>query len=153
MTTATDIDLFFMQQALAQAVAARRAGEVPIGAVITKDGKLLASEHNRVIAQHDPSAHAEIMVLRAAARTLKNYRLVGTTLYVTLEPCAMCYTALVHARIARLVFAATDEQRGAVVGAIRLAEHLPFNHSFQVTGGVLAEQSSALLDDFFKARR
>lgn len=153
MTTAADSDVFFMKQALSQATAARAHGEVPIGAVIIKDDKLLASEHNRVITLHDPSAHAEIMVLRKAARVLKNYRLLGTTLYVTLEPCAMCYTAMIHARIARLVFGTVDKQRGAVAGAIQLSEQIHFNHRFQVTGGVLAEQSSALLTDFFKSRR
>lgn len=148
-----DTDVFFMEQALAQARLAQDHGEVPIGAVLTKRERLLASQHNQSIARHDSSAHAEMLVIREAGQLLKNYRLLGTTLYVTLEPCAMCFTAMIHARIERLVFGASDDKQGVVGGAIQLAEHGIFNHRLHVTRGVLEEQCASLLLDFFEARR
>ena len=148
-----EIDIAFMERALAQAKIAQSKGEVPIGAVLTLDNAVLAESHNSPIEMHDPSAHAEILVLRKAAKKLANYRLPNTTLYVTLEPCVMCFTAMVHARIERLVFGAVDPKQGSVGGAIDLRQASIFNHHFQVCGGVLEDRCSALLIDFFKHRR
>ena len=144
-----------MRIALAQAQAAARRGEVPVGAVIfdPATGQVIARAANAPVARHDPSAHAEIRVLRAAARKLANYRLTGLTLVVTLEPCAMCAGAISHARIGRLVFGAADPKGGAVVSGPRLFEQPTVHWRPEVTGGVLAEESAALLRDFFKARR
>lgn len=145
-------DLAFMQMALAEARAAGAAGEVPVGAVLVKDGALIARAHNRPIADQDPTAHAEIRVLRAAARSLGNYRLPDTTLYVTLEPCPMCVGAMLHARVARVVYAADDPKTGALGGAVDLlGAALP--HRFEVARGVLAEPCAELLRAFFRARR
>ena len=144
-----------MRIALAQAQAAARRGEVPVGAVIfdPATGQVIARAANAPVARHDPSAHAEIRVLRAAARKLAHYRLTGLTLVVTLEPCAMCAGAISHARIGRLVFGAADPKGGAVVSGPRLFEQPTVHWRPEVTGGVLAEESAALLRDFFKARR
>ena len=148
----TDSD--WMQQALAQAQIAARMDEVPVGAVLVDaDGKLLAAGHNQPISACDPSAHAEIITLRQAALKLGNYRLPGTTLYVTLEPCTMCVGALVHARVKRLVYAASEPRSGAIESAQRLFETGEYNHRPEIEGGLLAAESSALLTAFFKARR
>lgn len=153
MENSSEIDIAFMEQALAQATIAQSKGEVPIGAVLTRNGEVLAEKYNRAIATNDPSAHAEILVLREAAGRIANYRLPNTTLYVTLEPCTMCFTAMVHARIVRLVFGATDPKQGSVGGAVDLRQLSIFNHCFEVYGGVLADRCSALLVDFFKNKR
>ena len=148
-----EIDVVFMEQALEQAASAQNKGEVPVGAVLIRGDEVLAKGCNSPITMKDPSAHAEILVLRAAALRLSNYRLPNTTLYVTLEPCAMCFTAMVHARIERLVFGAADPKQGSVGGAVDLRELPIFNHRFEVSGGVLEERCGTLLLDFFKTRR
>ncbi len=129
-------------------------GEVPVGALVVREGEIISEGWNRPIGDHDPTAHAEIIALRSAGRQLKNYRLSGATLYVTLEPCPMCASAIIHARIARVVFGATDPKGGAAGSVFHL---LPsdqrFNHRVEVTGGVLAEECGDLLRAFFKARR
>jgi tRNA(adenine34) deaminase len=143
-----------MREALAQARIAAGRGEVPVGAVLVDAaGELLAAGHNQPIGACDPSAHAEIVTLRAAAQKLKNYRLPGTTLYVTLEPCTMCVGALVHARIKRLVYAATEPRTGAIESAQQLFETGDYNHYPEVESGVLAAESAEILTAFFKARR
>lgn len=142
-----------MRLALAQARLAAQRDEVPVGAVATLDGRVVARAHNRPIAAQDPTAHAEIEALRAAAAALGNYRLTGLTLYATLEPCAMCFGALIHARIARLVFGAADPSGGALGGAFDLSRAPCFNHRVAIQGGVLAAECGALLEAFFKARR
>ena len=153
MSARNEIDFAFMELALEQAVIAQREGEVPVGAVLVRGDEVLARCHNSPIAMNDPSAHAEILALRAAARHLSNYRLPNTTLYVTLEPCAMCFTAMVHARIERLVFGASDPKQGSVGGAVDLRKIFTFNHCFDVTSGVLEDRCRVLLLDFFKRRR
>jgi tRNA(adenine34) deaminase len=147
-------DLVLMEQALACAREAEADGEVPVGAVIvTAQGAVLARAANAPIARNDPTAHAEMLALRAAGRVLGNYRLPGCTLYVTLEPCAMCVGALVHARIARIVYGAPDPKTGACGSVFDLAASPRLNHRIEVTGGVLAEDCGALLKRFFAARR
>ncbi len=142
-----------MRAALAEAEVAADAGEVPVGAVVVAGGEILARGHNRSETDSDPSAHAEIVALRAAAREKGNYRLTGATLYVTLEPCAMCIGALVQARIDRLVFGAYDPKAGAAGSAIDLSDSPSFNHRFEINGGVLAEQCGAVLKTFFESKR
>lgn len=142
-----------MQQALALARAAAAGGEVPVGAVLVKDGQVIASGRNAPIAQNDPSAHAEIAALRAGAQALGNYRLDGCTLYVTLEPCAMCAGAILHARLERVVFGAADPKTGAAGSVLDVFAERRLNHQTQVQGGVLAEEAGALLQDFFRSRR
>lgn len=147
-------DLFFMETALEEARRAGQRGEVQIGAVLVDAaGALLASDGNRGIELHDPSAHAEILVLRRAGKLVGNYRLSGTTLYVTVEPCVMCAGALVHARVARLVFGADDEKAGGVVSRYRVGADSRLNHTLQVESGMLAEECAALLQNFFRSRR
>ena len=147
-------DSDWMWLALEQASLAADMNEVPVGAVLVDaDGHLLAAGHNQPISSCDPSAHAEITTLRAAALKLNNYRLPDTTLYVTLEPCTMCVGALVHARIKRLVYAASEPRSGAIESAQQLFETGDYNHRPEVEGGLLAAESSALLTAFFKARR
>ena len=146
-------DEHWMQLALAEARAAAAAGEVPVGAVIVKDGVLLASGRNAPVALHDPSAHAEINAMRAAAARLGNYRLDGCELFVTLEPCAMCAGAMLHARLARVVFGAADPKTGAAGSVIDLFAESRLNHHTKVRGGVLGEACAALLQDFFRTRR
>ncbi|RMG49720.1 MAG: tRNA adenosine(34) deaminase TadA [Gammaproteobacteria bacterium] len=148
-----DEDLRWMRRALEEARAAEAAGEVPVGAVLVQEGRLLAAAGNRPVAEHDPTAHAEIRVLREAGRQLGNYRLPGSTLYVTLEPCPMCMGALIHARIARLVYAASDPRSGAAGSVLDLAAHPALNHRIEVQGGVLADESAELLRAFFRQRR
>ena len=150
-------DEYAMRLALDQALNAQLVGEVPVGAVITHmvDGvpQVLATGYNRPITTSDPTAHAEIVALRHAAQLLGNYRLPDCTLYVTLEPCAMCAMALMHARIGRLVFAASDPKTGAVGSVLNLFDNAKLNHHTRVEGGLLAEPASALLHDFFVERR
>lgn len=147
-------DTHFMQLALAQAAAAEAMDEVPVGAVLVSAlGEVLAGSHNLTIAHSDPCAHAEIEVLRAAGKALGNYRLLGTTLYVSLEPCAMCAMALVHARIKRLVFAAADPKTGACGSVFNLLDDERQNHQVAVAGGLLADQASSRLSAYFKAKR
>ncbi len=142
-----------MRMALAQAHAAAEAGEVPVGAVVVKNGQVVATGRNAPIASHDPTAHAEVVALREAARTLGNYRLEGCTVYVTLEPCAMCSGAMLHARLDRVVFGAPDPRTGVAGSVLNLFGHTQLNHRTQVTGGVLGDECGHLLKDFFKPRR
>ena len=142
-----------MQQALTLARAAGDAGEVPVGAVVVKDGVVVGRGYNRPIAGHDPTAHAEIMALRDAAQSLGNYRLPGCELFVTLEPCAMCAGAMMHARIARVIFGAADPKAGACGSVVNLFAEARLNHHAVVTGGVLADEAGQLLKDFFARRR
>jgi tRNA(adenine34) deaminase len=146
-------DAGFMELALAQARAAGAAGEVPVGAVLVRDGVVLASGRNAPIAAHDPTAHAEIQALRAAARLLGNYRLDGCELFVTLEPCAMCAGAMLHSRLKRVVFGAADPKTGAAGSVLNLFDQPQLNHQTQVQGGVRAADCAALLQDFFRGQR
>jgi len=146
-------DLALMREALALAQAAGDAGEVPVGAVLVLQGEIIGRAANAPIGLGDPTAHAEILALREGAKRIGNYRLPGTTLYVTLEPCAMCAGALVHARVARLVYAAEDPKSGACGSVMDVVRDPRLNHSLDVTGGVLAEDSATLLRAFFRARR
>ncbi len=151
---ADDRDIYWMKQALEQAELAKACGEVPVGAVLVKDDQLIAAAHNAPITLHDPSAHAEINVLRKAGQALDNYRLVDTTLYVTLEPCLMCFGALMHARVARVVFGAKDQRVGAVHSLLESADgQAAFNHHIAWSAGVLAEPCANVLTDFFANRR
>ena len=147
------IDQELMQVALQLAKHAALAGEVPVGAIVIKDGVIIGSGSNTPIVNHDPTAHAEIQAMRAAAIHLGNYRLVGCTLYVTLEPCAMCSGAIQHARIARLVYGASDPKTGACGSVVNLMDEPKLNHHTQVTRGVLAEPCAQVLSEFFAARR
>ena len=143
-----------MELALAQAQQAAGRGEVPVGAVVVSpEGELLAGDGNRTIELADPSAHAEMLAMRAAGIRLGNYRLTGCTLYVTLEPCVMCAGAMVHGRIGRLVYGATDPKTGAIESVYRIGSDGCLNHCFAVTGGVLADEAATLLRNFFKERR
>ena len=146
-------DAIFMLQALAQARLAADAGEVPVGAVVVKDGLVIGRGYNQPIGRHDPSAHAEIVALRAAAAALGNYRLPGCQLYVTLEPCVMCCGAMLHARLARVVFGASDPKTGAAGSVIDLFAQERLNHQTGIVGGVLADECGDLLKRFFGARR
>lgn len=143
----------WMRQAIALAERAEAQGEVPVGAVLVKDDVLLAEGWNQPISACDPTAHAEIVALRAAATSVNNYRLLGTTLYVTLEPCAMCVGALVHARVARVVFGASDPKAGAVCSAMVLGNSDKFNHRIAWQGGMLALECGEPLREFFRQRR
>ena len=146
-------DLGAMQAALAEARLAAEAGEVPIGAVAVHEGAIIACGQNRVLRDVDPTAHAEIVALRAAATALGNYRLAGCTLYVTLEPCAMCAGAMIHARIDRLVYAAADPKAGACGSVLAVLNHSQLNHKIQVEQGIAADESAELLRNFFRERR
>lgn len=143
----------FMKLALEQAQHAWDLGEVPVGAVVVKDGVVIATGYNQPIGKHDPTAHAEIVALRAAAEVLGNYRLPGCELYVTLEPCVMCSGAMMHARVAKIVYGAPDPKTGACGSVVNLFEQEQLNHHAQVTGGVLADACADLLKRFFAARR
>jgi len=147
------IDQELMQLALQLAKQAALAGEVPVGAIVVKDGVIIGRGSNTPIVNHDPTAHAEIQAMRDAALHLGNYRLVGCTLYVTLEPCAMCSGAIQHARIARLVYGASDPKTGACGSVVNLMDEPKLNHHTQVTRGVLAEPCAQVLSEFFAARR
>jgi tRNA(adenine34) deaminase len=146
-------DLHFMQLALDEANASAEANEVPIGAVLIRGGELIARSGNRTIRDTDPTAHAEMVVIREAARLTGNYRLAGTTLYVTLEPCAMCAGAIIQARIPRLVYGADDPKGGAFRTCFEILTSEKLNHCVDVTAGVLAEESASLLQSFFSSRR
>lgn len=148
-----EADARWMQHALRLARRAADLGEVPVGAVLVRDDEVVAEGWNRPIASHDPSAHAEMVALRQAAAALRNYRLGGLTLYVTLEPCVMCAGAIIHARIGRLVFGATDPKAGAVNSVYDVIANPRLNHALEWTGGVLADECGALLQEFFRARR
>ncbi len=147
------LDHQFMQQALGQAKLAAIAGEVPVGAVLVRDGQVISTGFNQPITNSDPSAHAEMMALRAAAQTEANYRLPGTTLYVTLEPCTMCAGAMLHARIDRVVFGASDPKTGAAGSVLNIFSEKQINHQTQVEGGIMGEECGQVLRDFFKERR
>ena len=142
-----------MSRALVLARLAEEAGEVPIGAVVVKDDEIVGEGWNRPIGTSDPTAHAEIVALRAAAQRLQTYRLLDTTLYVTLEPCAMCAGAMVHARVRRLVYAASDPRAGAAESVFSIVQHPALNHRIEFTSGVMAEECGALLREFFARRR
>lgn len=147
------MDENFMRRALELAQRAQAHGEVPVGAVVVRDGTVIGEGWNQPIATNDPSAHAEMVALRAAAEKVRNYRLADTTLYVTLEPCAMCAGAMVHARVARVVYGAADPKSGAAGSVFNLLENDRLNHRARVAGGVLAEACGQLLRDFFERRR
>jgi tRNA(adenine34) deaminase len=146
-------DLYYLQLALDEARASAAAGEIPIGAVLVHNDAVLARSGNRTIRDNDPTAHAEIIVIREASRLLGNYRLADTVLYVTLEPCAMCAGAIVQARVPRLVYAADDPKGGAFRSCFELLTSPKLNHQVEVTSGLLAEDSTALLQSFFASRR
>lgn len=146
-------DKYWMQQALELAMYAKQEGEVPVGAILVLDNQKIAEGWNQPIGQHDPSAHAEVMCLRQAGKVLKNYRLVNTTLYVTLEPCVMCSGALLHARVQRVVFGAFDPKAGGLSGPLNVLENNQFNHRVEVSGGVLEAETLQLLQQFFQERR
>ena len=148
-----ELDRQFMQQALDQAKLAAMAGEVPVGAVLVRDGKIISRGFNQPISNSDPSAHAEMMALRAAAHIESNYRLPGTTLYVTLEPCIMCAGAMLHARVERVVFGATDSKTGAAGSVLNVFSEKQINHQTQVEGGIMDDECGQILRDFFKGRR
>ncbi|GAB2920253.1 tRNA adenosine(34) deaminase TadA [Rheinheimera gaetbuli] len=143
----------WMLQAIALAAKAEQQGEVPVGALVVKDGQIVGEGWNQMISLNDPSAHAEMQAIRAAAVRLGNYRLPDCTLYVTLEPCSMCAGVMVHSRIRRLVFGAADAKTGAAGSVLNLTQHHNFNHQLEVSGGVLAEQCAAQLSGFFQRRR
>ncbi|MHB8411767.1 MAG: tRNA adenosine(34) deaminase TadA [Candidatus Acidiferrales bacterium] len=151
--TQAALDEMYMQLALDEARAAERAGEVPVGCVITIADRVLARTANRTIADCDPTAHAEMVALRAAAAAIGNHRLVGTTLYVTIEPCAMCSGAILQARVARLVYGADDPKGGAVRSCFAVFDHPRVNHRVKITSGVCTNEAAALLQTFFSARR
>ena len=143
----------WMKIAMDEANLAMDENEIPVGAVLVKNDKLIAQSHNQPINKNDPTAHAEIKLLRKAGEQLKNYRLVGSTLYVTLEPCAMCFGAMIHARIERIVFGARDRKTGVCGSCINLNEEKFFNHKISITSGILEKESQDLLRSFFKSRR
>lgn len=153
MAAWSETDIGHMRAALAEAKVAAEADEVPVGAVLVAGSQIIARGHNRSETDSDPSAHAEIVALRAAAQKTGNYRLSNATLYVTLEPCAMCMGAMVQARIGRLVFGAYDQKAGAAGSAIDLSDSPSFNHRFEINGGVLAEECGAVLKAFFEPKR
>ena len=148
-----DEDSKFMRQALREAERAAEENEVPVGAVVVEEGRVIARAHNRPIGLNDPTAHAEILALRRAAQKLGNYRLTRSTLYVTIEPCAMCAGAMVHARLRRVVFGALDPKAGAAGSALPVLNHPKLNHHVEALSGVLAEECAALLRNFFRRRR
>jgi tRNA(adenine34) deaminase len=147
------LDRQFMQEALEQARLAALAGEVPVGAILVRDGQVIGRGFNQPIGNHDPSAHAEMLALRTAAQGVANYRLPGATLYVTLEPCVMCSGAMLHARIDRVVFGASDPKTGAAGSVLDIFASKQINHQTQVEGGILAEECGQILREFFRGRR
>ena len=142
-----------MLAALEQALMASERAEVPVGAIVVLNGTIVGRGFNQPIASHDPTAHAEIVALRDAAQHVKNYRLTGATIYVTIEPCQMCVGAMVHARVARLVYGTSEPKAGAIESAMRAHEHPALNHRIEAAGGVLEEQCRALMQEFFAERR
>jgi len=151
--TCSEIDLKWMEYAMSLAERAESQGEIPVGAVIIKDDKVVGEGWNQAISLNDPTAHAEIMAIRDAGSKLKNYRIIDTTMYVTLEPCVMCTGALVHSRISRVVFGAKDYKTGAVVSVMNLLEHESMNHVVEYESGLCESQCSEQLSSFFKKRR
>ncbi len=151
--TQTELDQQFMRLAIEQAQLAAQSGEVPVGAVLVKDGRVISKAFNKPIANHDPSAHAEMLALREAALAAENYRIPGSTLYVTLEPCAMCSGAMLHARIDRVVYGAPDPKTGAAGSVLDLFSSKQINHQTSVDGGIMSEECGQLLREFFKGRR
>ncbi len=149
----SDNDVAGMRTALAEAAVAAAGGEVPVGAAVVVDNEIIAQGHNGTVGRSDPSGHAEILALRLAAERLGNHRMPAATLYVTLEPCVMCVGAIAQARIARVVFGAYDEKAGALGSAIDLADSAALNHRFEINGGLLADECSGLLQQFFRSRR
>jgi len=153
LSPSMEADIQYMQEALAEARSAAAAGEVPIGAVLVHKGQILARSGNRTIRDCDPTAHAEIVALREAARLLGNYRLADTTLYVTIEPCSMCSGAILQARVPRLVYGTDDPKGGAVRSCFEILSHPRLNHQVEVTSGVLAAECATIIQSFFAARR
>ena len=153
MTTQTEQDIHWMQHAIKLAQYAESIDEVPVGAVVVKDNRIIAEGWNQPITGNDPTAHAEVIALRAAALALENYRLVDTTLYVTLEPCAMCSGALIHARVSRVVFGATDPRTGAAGSVFDILTTKKLNHEIEIEQGVLEQECGQLLKQFFKNKR
>ena len=153
MTDTDERDISYMREALLLADKAAGAGEVPVGAVLVQDDQIIGYGFNRPVSAHDASAHAEIVAIRNAGGALKNYRLPNSTLYVTIEPCTMCLGALIHARVKRLVFGATEPRAGAVSSQLKLLENDFFNHQIEWQGGVLAEECGNKLSEFFRHRR
>lgn len=146
-------DIAFMQHAMTLAAKAEAIGEIPVGAVLVEDGKIIGEGFNQAITLNDPTAHAEVMALRDAGQQLNNYRMINTTLYVTLEPCVMCSGSLVHARVERVVYGAKDYKTGAVESVMKLLEHDSHNHKVESIGGVLEQECSEQISRFFKRRR
>ena len=151
--TQTELDQQYMRMAIEQAQLAAQSGEVPVGAVLVRDGQVISKAFNKPIANHDPSAHAEMLALREAALVDENYRIPGSTLYVTLEPCAMCSGAILHARIDRVVYGAQDPKTGAAGSVLDIFSSKQINHQTSVEGGIMSEECGQLLRDFFKGRR
>ncbi|HEX4605651.1 MAG TPA: tRNA adenosine(34) deaminase TadA [Candidatus Angelobacter sp.] len=151
--TRTGDEAAWMELALEQARMAAAAGEVPVGAVVIQDGKIIGRGHNRNLLEHDPTAHAEIVALRQAAAKIGNHRLTGCTMVATIEPCSMCAGALIHARIARIVYGASDPKAGAAGSLLQVINHPGLNHTMEITGGVLAGKCSAVLQEFFRSKR
>ena len=151
--TQAELDQQYMRMAIEQAQFAAQSGEVPVGAVLVRDGRVISKAFNKPIANHDPSAHAEMLALREAALAEENYRIPGSTLYVTLEPCAMCSGAMLHARIDRVVYGAPDPKTGAAGSVLDLFSSKQINHQTSVEGGIMSEECGQLLRDFFKERR
>ena len=151
--TQAELDQQYMRMAIEQAQLAAQSGEVPVGAVLVRDGEVISRAFNKPIANHDPSAHAEMLALREAALAEKNYRIPGTTLYVTLEPCAMCSGAMLHARVARVVYGAPDPKTGAAGSVLDLFSSKQINHQTSIEGGIMGEECGQLLRDFFRGRR
>ena len=151
--TQAELDQQYMRMAIEQAQLAAQSGEVPVGAVLVKDGQVISQAFNKPIANHDPSAHAEMLALREAALAEENYRIPGSTLYVTLEPCAMCSGAILHARIDRVVYGASDPKTGAAGSVLDIFASKQINHQTSVEGGIMSEECGQLLRDFFKGRR
>ncbi len=146
-------DEYFMHRAMAEAMRGAAESEVPVGAVVVREGKIIARAHNKPIRLNDPAAHAEILALRRAGRKLGNYRLSGCTLYVTIEPCAMCAGAIVHSRIERVVYGAPDPKAGASGSVLTVLNHPKLNHQVEIVQGVLAEDCASILREFFRKRR
>ena len=151
--TQAELDQQFMRMAIEQAQLAAQCGEVPVGAVLVRDGQVISKAFNKPIANHDPSAHAEMLALREAALLEENYRIPGSTLYVTLEPCAMCSGAMLHARVGRVVYGAPDPKTGAAGSVLDLFASKQINHQTSVEGGIMSQECGQLLRDFFKGRR
>lgn len=146
-------DAAWMELALEQARLAAEAGEVPVGALVIRDGEIVGQGHNRNLLDHDPTAHAEIVALRQAAEHLRNHRLGGCTVYATIEPCSMCAGTLIHARVSRLVYGASDPKAGAAGSVLKVLNHPDLNHKIEVTAGILSDKCSEILQEFFRRKR